>query len=326
MFDSVDFTFQEFIRFWARLSLLLILVEAYLTVNKIWIRKHEPMVADSVSVSAQLLAVATGIPFVALYINEGAYEGAIGDGIILLVNMALIAIGIGLWVEGRRGMGFWANLKKSLRTERSEAGALFGEILHPASARQLLQIMLDMALIDDEFDERERAFISDIARQWNVDFEQLLREHKPEKERSYSQLRGSVEAYLASSPPTEQAGQLRDVLVMLVSIDDIVSEEEQMMMDELGGMLDTYITGTGEAGYYVFIAPQSPRQETALQELMPDFKKESRLGGEVLIVGRYHSRAYADLVRDRYRDAGYLTVAEEAARQPTSVQDQLRHE
>ena len=310
--NIADITFQEFIRFWARLSLLLILIEAYLTINKIWIRKHEAMVADSVSVSAQLLALATGFPFVMLYINEGAYEGAMADGVMLLVNFAMIAIGIGIWVEGRRDLGVWGKLKKSLRLERREAGALLGDILRPVGASDVLQMLLDMALIDGEFDERERRFIEELARSWNIDFDSLMTapERSPERRRSFSELRAVLQQYLAKSPPAEQVSQLGDVLAVLISIDDSVSPEEQMMMEELGGMISGYISGSDEAGHHVFIAPQSLAQEAALQEIMPDSKKELRLGGEVLVVGRYHSRAYAQMVRDRYRDAGYLTVAE----------------
>ena len=310
-----DITFEDFIRFWARLSLALIVVEAYLTVNKIWIRKHEAVVAESVSVSAQLLALTTGIPFVALYINEGAYEGAIGDGIILLVNLAMIAIGVGFWVEGRRESGFWGNLKRSLQIERKEAGALAGELLHPVAARDVLKILLDMALIDGEFDDRERHFIKEVALRWNIDFEELVQELETNARpaRSFSQLRASLERYLAKSPPREQASQLGDVLSMLVSVDDSVSEEEHMMMDELGGMIGSYVSGSETTGYHVFIAPQSPLQEAALEEIMPGLAKQQRLGGEVLVVGSYHSRAYADMVCDRYRQAGYLTVAEESS-------------
>jgi hypothetical protein len=173
-----DITFQDFIRYWARLALLFIFVEAYLTINKIWIRKHEAVVAESVSVSAQLLALATGIPFVALYINEGAYEGAIGDGVMLLVNLALIAIGIGIWVEGRRDLSVWGKLKKSLRTERREAGALLGNIMHPVGAGDVLQILLDMALIDGEFNERERDLIETLAERWNIDFDNVMTERE----------------------------------------------------------------------------------------------------------------------------------------------------
>lgn len=312
--DIADVTFQEFIRYWARLSLLLIVVEAYLTVNKIWIRKHEAMVAESVSVSAQLIALTTGLPFVALYIQEGAYEGAVGDGIFLLVNLAMIAIGIGFWVEGRRGLGFWYNLKQSLRTERREAGALAGSLIYPVGASDVLRILLDMALIDGEIDQRERKFIADVALRWDIDFDQLMREVEanPERARAFILLRDSMDRYLAKSPPAEQVSQLADVLAMLIAIDESISDEEQMMMEELGGMIGNYVSGSGEAGHRVFIAPQNPRQEAALEEIMPDLKKQQLLGGEVLVVGSYHSHAYAQLVCDRYREAGYLTVAEQS--------------
>lgn len=308
-----DITFDNFIHFWARISLVLIIVEAYLTINKIWIRKHEAVVAESVSVSAQLLALATGIPFVALYVNQGAYEGAVADIMMLLVNLALIAIGIGIWVEGRRDLGLWGMLKKSLRIERREAGALLGEILHPVGASDILHMLLAMALIDGEFDAREHEFIKTLARRWNVDFDDLMTEleKQPGRQRPFSELRSLLERYLSKSPPAEQASQLGDVLAMLVSIDDSVSPTEQMMMEELGGMISNYITGSDQAGHHVFIAPQSPAQDASLQQIMPDMKKEARLGGEVLVVGRYHSQAYSEMVRDRYRDAGYLTFAEQ---------------
>lgn len=119
--DVPEFTFEEFIRIWARVALALIFVEAYLTINKIWIRKHERVVSESVSVSAQLLALVTGVPFIGLYVMEGAYEGAISDGVFLLVNVIMIAIGIGFWVEGRRRLGFLQNLNKALRLEKGEA-------------------------------------------------------------------------------------------------------------------------------------------------------------------------------------------------------------
>lgn len=237
----------------------------------------------------------------------------VGEGIMLLVNLAMIAIGISIWVEGRRNLGFWGKLKKSLRIERREAGSLLGNILHPVGASDVLQILLDMALIDGEFDEREREFIKVLARRWNIDFQSLITEAEknPGHRRSFSELRDVLEQYLAKSPPAEQVSQLGDVLAMLISIDDSVSPEEHMMMDELGGMISSYITGADAPSHYVFIAPQSPAQEAALGEIMPGLEKEMRLGGQVLVVGRYYSWVYAEMVRDRYRDAGYLTVAEQ---------------
>ncbi len=170
-----EIAFEDFIRIWVRIALALIFVEAYLTVNKIWIRKHEPVVSESVSVSAQLLALATGIPFIALYVIEGAYEGAIGDGVILIVNLVMIMIGIGFWVEGRRKLGFWTNLRKAMRLEKTEASALLTNIMKPVGAKQVIRILHGLANIDNQLDERELAFIRSFASQWDIDLTDFLK-------------------------------------------------------------------------------------------------------------------------------------------------------
>ena len=308
-----DFTFADFIRIWARVALVLIFVEAYLTVNKIWIRKHEQIVCDSVSVSAQLLALATGIPFIALYVMEGAYEGAIGDGVFLLVNLAMIMIGIGFWVEGRRGLGFWANIKKSMRLEKNEASTLLASFVRPVGAKQVIQILHELANIDNELDERELEFIRLFAGNWNIDSDELMsceRRESDDSNGSFTNLRALVQGYLRLSPPKEQAGQLRDVLSSLVGIDGNVSEQEELIMGEIGGLLDDYIAGTKSATFTVLVAPQSAAQDAALSEILPTASKEDRLGGKVFKVGQYYSRQYADMVCSWYRDTGYLTINE----------------
>ncbi len=112
------------------------------------------------------------------------------------------------------------------------------------------------------------------------------------------------------SPPKEQASQLRDVLTSLVEIDGNVSDEEQLIMNELGGLLEDFVGGTKSASFAVLIAPQSAAQDQALREILPDHGKEQRLGGEVFKVGQYYSRAYADMVCGWYRETGYLTINE----------------
>jgi hypothetical protein len=292
---------------------VLIFFEAYLTINKIWIRKHERVVSESVSVSAQLLALGTGIPFIALYIMEGAYEGAIGDGVILIVNVIMIAIGIGFWVEGDRTLGFWRNLKKSLRLERKEAHKLIAGFLKPVGATQVIQILHGLANIDNHLDEREIQFIRAFADEWDLDLDEQFgryEEGASEDKQSFSQLRELVQDYLRMSPPPEQAGHLRDVLLSLANIDGNVSDEEQLIMEELSGLIDDYVGGTSNAGFAVMIAPQSRAQESALREILQEHDKQQRLGGQVYTVGHYYSRAYADMVCSWYRDTGYLTVSE----------------
>ena len=321
--DFSDFTFAEFIRIWVRIALVLIFVEAYLTINKIWIRKHERVVSESVSVSAQLLALATGVPFIGLYIMEGAYEGAVGDGVFLIVNIVMIMIGIGFWVEGQRSLGFWRSLRKSLRLEKGEANTLLSNFFNPVGATQVIQILHGLASIDNNLDEKEIQFIKTFADEWDLDIDEHFEKNSNatvDSARSFSQLRELVQEYLRLSPPREQAGHLRDVLSSLANIDGNVSQEEQLIMEELSGLIEDYVGGTKNAGFAVLVAPQNRAQETALKEILQEHDKEQRLGGEVYAVGRYYSRAYADMVCSWYRDTGYLTINEQLG-QPTATVD-----
>lgn len=322
--DVLDLTFEEFIRIWARVALLLVFVEAYLTINKIWIRKHERVVSDSVSVSAQLLALATGVPFIGLYVMEGAYEGAVGDGIFLIVNVIMIAIGIGFWVEGRRGLGFLGGLRNSLRLEKREAHMLLSNFFKPVGAAQVIRILHGLASVDNHLDEKEMKFIRAFADEWEIDVDDLLAQGGElglDGGEAFSQLRMLVEDYLRMSPPREQARHLRDVLSSLTSIDGNVSKEEELIMKEMGGLIEDYVGGKKTAGFAVLVAPQNDAQEVALKEILREHDKERRLGGEVYTIGHYYSQAYADMVCTWYRDTGYLTINEELHENATTPGD-----
>ena len=309
-----DFTFTDFIRIWVRVALVLIFVEAYLTINKIWIRKHERVVSESVSVTAQFLALLTGIPFIGLYIIEGAYEGAVSDGVFLIINVLMIAIGIGFWVEGQRGEGFWSSLKKSLRLEKGEAHTLISDFLKPVGAAQVIQILHGLANIDNKLDEKEIQFIKAFADKWGLELDQHIGERQEgalDEAQSYAELRDLVQNYLRLSPPREQAGNLADVLFALAKIDGNVSADEQLIIEELRGLIDDYVGETENAGFLVVIAPQSRAQESTLKQILKDYERIQRLGGYVYVVGRYYSHAYAEMVCSWYRDAGYLTINEQ---------------
>lgn len=216
-------------------------LQAYFKVNKIWIRKHEALVSESVSVAAQILALTAGIPFAILYVLDGTYAGAIANGLLLLVNCIMIMIGIGFWVEKERNVGFWQKFFKSLRLERGEATTLLRDFFRPAGAAQVICILHGICLIDEHMDDKEKAFVRTFAVDWGIDMEKVLEEFPADSiggKNAYETLRSEVREYIEMCPPKDQARQLRDVMLSLITIDGRISREEELIMGELGGMLE----------------------------------------------------------------------------------------
>jgi len=222
------------IQFLAAASLLLAAVQIYLTLNKLWKRKHEPAVADSISIMGEFVGL---LPLLFLTMNftlQGQWEGTV-DGVLWLgAGGVSIAIGTGMWVEGRRGKGFFTLLREALALERGEVGDLANRFFHPAGARSILQILAHVALIDDHLDERERNFIQSFVDAWGIDFSpEAFRRGHPGDHLNYRALRSDVEAYLSTSPPPAQVQQLSDVVNALINVDEEVSEEEALVLGEL---------------------------------------------------------------------------------------------
>jgi hypothetical protein len=309
---------DKILTIWLQVSVLLTFLEAYLKVNKIWIRKHEVVVSESVSVFAQLLALTAGIPFTILYVLDGSYEGAVANGMKLVVYCVFITIGIGLWVERERGISFWQKFVKSLRLESGEASTLLRDFFRPAGAAQVIRILHGLCLIDEHMDDKERAFVQTFAEDWGIDLEKELAEYPyniNHGKDAYENLRKDVREYIEMSPPKDQARQLRDVMFSLVNIDGNVSLEEEIIMAELGAMLENFSGDEEREMFGVYIAPQNSVQENALLELLPNLIKKTRLGGEVFQVGEYFSPSYSNMICRLYREAGYLTVVEKGAKQ-----------
>ena len=59
--------FEQLINLLVVGAIVLTVVKTYLTANKVWSRKHEKVVSESVSVSAQLIGIVTSVPFLIKY-------------------------------------------------------------------------------------------------------------------------------------------------------------------------------------------------------------------------------------------------------------------
>lgn len=293
-------------------SLGLTVLQIYLTLNRLWKRKHEPAVAQSISILGEFVGLIPITVFTLHFGLQAEWEGFV-DGILWIFGVSVtVLIGTGMWVEGRRGRGFWTLLVEAIRQERDEVGYLARSFLRPSNADQILEILGSVALLDARLDDRERQFIQSFADAWNIeiDWERFdgLGEVGEDVDGAGGgagsdpvRLRKRVSAYLQTSPPLAQVVQLGDVLNALVEIDDDVSSEEALVMGEIDGMLSAY-AGASEPRWGVVLVPQEKEQVDAVRSLLPDLEPTHVRGGRAWLVGRHHSREYAEVVGKRYQN------------------------
>jgi DnaJ-domain-containing protein 1 len=295
-------------------SLLVVATQVYLVLNKLWIRKHERAVAESVSIMGESLGLAPLAILSVNYAADGYWEGMVDSALWVLAGVVTIAVGTGRWVEGKRQRGFWQLVRESLRLERNEVGDLARSFFRPSGAAQILEILGQVALLDQELDERERAFVESFAESWGVSFQWEELEESGGGALDMVRLRRSVERYLATSPPAGQVTQLADAVSSLVRIDRVTTEEEELMLEELTGMFDDYAGEGGSTRYVVALVPQDEAQDEALRGLLPGIVKKRLEGGLAYPVGPYYSTRYADVVAEQYRSMSFFaTVVREEA-------------
>jgi hypothetical protein len=286
-------------------------LQVYLVANKLWKRKHEKQVAESISIMGECIGI---LPLLVLTLNfllDGHWLAAADTTLWLVAGIFAITVGSGRWVQGRRGIGFLRLLRDSVSQERGEVGYLARSFFRPTSARSILQIMGQIALLDDRLDEREKKFIEAFASNWGIDFSwEELQRSRTGSDLDFIRLREDVADYLASAPPPDQVRQLSDVVQKLSEIDDEVSESEALMVGEVTGMMSRYLSADAGATplYHLVIVPQGAEQDAAIAAVLPDVEKRELNGGQVYLVGRYHSFDFAELVGAQYRVLNFFTA------------------
>lgn len=301
-------------------SLLIGALQIYLILNKLWKRKHEPVVAESISIMGETIGLLPLVFLTAAFALDGQWEGVVDGAMWIVAGSVTIVIGTGRWVEGKRGRGFWELLLGSVGREREEVADLALSLFRPSAAGKILDILRRLAWIDRELDERERAFIARFAASWGIDLEPgELEAGGEEGAGGFVELRRALAGYLATSPPSAQVRQLGDVIQALVRADASVSDREALILEEMEGLLGAYLSeegsgdGDGAASgplprHVVAIVPQDEDQNRAVRELIPDAREEHLLGGRAYVVGRHFSEGYAEVVGDRYRALGFFTA------------------
>jgi hypothetical protein len=284
---------------------------AYLKINKVWKRKHIEEVANSVSIMGNVFDLIPLTFFSLNFLFVAQWQGLIDSVLWIFAGVVSVLIGSGLWVQGNRGKSFWTRLKESLKLEKSEIGNLATTFFRPSAAEIILEIFARFAYIDRNLVAREQELIQLFADKWHIDINWEDHKKLAELEESvgFVKTRETVARYLKTSPPTEQVAQLIDVLHALVKIDENVSSEEELILEEVHKFMLDYIDGSDVQGNYtVIIAPQNRNQDAAIATLLPDAEKVEIAGGSGYLIGSFYSQDYANVICDQYRELGFFTI------------------
>ncbi len=303
--------FKSFISIMAYASLGFSFAAAYLKINKVWKRKHIEEVANSVSIMGNVFDLIPLTFFSLNFLLVAQWQGLIDSVLWIFAGVVSVLIGSGLWVQGNRGKSFWTRLKESLKLEKSEIGNLATTFFRPSAAEIILEIFARFAYIDRNLVAREQELIQLFADKWHIDINWEDHKKLAELEQSvgFVKTRETVARYLKTSPPTEQVAQLIDVLHALVKIDENVSSQEELILEEVHKFMLDYIDGSDvQANYTVIVAPQNRNQDAAIATLLPDAQKVEIAGGSGYLIGSFYSQDYANVICDQYRELGFFTI------------------
>jgi AAA+ ATPase superfamily predicted ATPase len=286
------------------------IINVYLTVNKLWKRKHLKVVAESISIVGRFIAITAGTLMTLDFFLHSQWLGVADRSVYIVASVVQIMIGAGFWVQGKKKKKIWILIKEALQLETKESAELAKSIFRPSHAEKIIDILAEVAMIDHVLDNREQQFIQNFADSWNIDLKwDELKIKMNSAEFSFDSLRNDMEEYLRTSPPPDQASQLGDLITMLVNVDNDISEEEELMLAELTGLIGNYVHKDAlQSLFNVAIIPQSTEQDIYLEKTLAEAKKGLFAGGRAYFMGPYYSEKYAEIICQKYRSNEYLSI------------------
>ncbi|MDC1067903.1 hypothetical protein OAQ99_01950 [Candidatus Kapabacteria bacterium] len=292
-------------------TLFMSLLQVYLRVNKIWKRKHEQEVADSQSILGLTLLLINCALWIVYYAVNDDVKSIFDTSIIVFETMIFALISTGFWVKGSKGLGFMSLIKKAFSAERKEADYLLNKFFKPSNAGVIIDILHQLAMIDDYLDPKEQELIETFSKEWGIkyDIEELNKNRYSSEEGNYIRLRKSVEDYLATQPDKEQAAQLKDMMQTMIEADDEITQEEELISSELMGLIENFIKDSDEIdAFHVMIVPQNQEHHDSIKAMMPEATIYNIAGGMAYSVGKFYSMKYAEMICDQYRQEKLFTI------------------
>jgi hypothetical protein len=308
--------FKSAIGFLTGIAIFIAIINFYFKANKIWKRKHEKEVAESQSIVALISEAMLYILWSVSFIMNSDWNALADNAVGLVESAFFIVIGSGLFVleKKKSKKSFYQMIKDSLTAEKKEASYLLKSMSGKNTAEKILNILKQLAWIDDDFDKKEIELVKHFASEWGVKVNEndfLVNPHTGNSEyiERFENIKKALFDYLMENTPNkEHTMQISKILHDLINADGVISKEEDLIMGELDGIILEYL-GEPVPVYLVITVPQEASQlhtiENILKSVHPliDVKsKEKKIdGGFGFIMHECRSQAFAELMAEQER-------------------------
>ena len=307
----------------AGLSLGLQLITAVLTAAKMWPRRHVRRVAESVSPTAESIAVVSSACLLVVFLwhlsNDPSFAvPAAREAITLVLSSMFLLVAMKLFVgaPARRphtARQIAVRYLQSLAEEAREAARRFRREDDAAVRAGLMRILYRIACLDGAVNAREDAVLSRHARALGVPLDAIRMPVMGSSEFAGFRLRGLIRelsAFVDRRPPRHLVRRLRRAIGDLAGASGGGREAAAALAEELVAALDAAVTGASPTDRHEVLLVPHDHDDAVHLAALAGTSPERRAGGTVVPVGCFATEAAAQLVCRQYRELGLLTFVE----------------
>lgn len=283
-----------------------LLLTIYMSLNKIWRRRHEPEVVDSISFCAKVFNV---ILLIAIVISL-SYSF---DLIFFLLFMSWLIteffyalVAAGLWA--RNECSSKDNLKRALRLDRQESFALVKDFLNMSQVEIIYELLCMIAFVDGDFDPAEEKVLRELADEFYLNYDETIERIKSKFGKMGShllmqELKEEIQAFIETKPKMPRAELIKYYTIRLITADEKVTPEEEAISAEINTIIDKYLeTHKIKTHYHLLAIPQNQEELNSLEQSRSADKLDKAIHGtsNAYHIASFYSLRVAELTRVEY--------------------------
>ncbi|MEO9853012.1 MAG: hypothetical protein ABJH72_15960 [Reichenbachiella sp.] len=302
--------FQQLIHFLAYGAVLFSVVEVYLTLNKLWSRKHIKEVADSISISARATGMIPGSIFTLNFFFEQQWQGFVDGAIWLGASVVQILVAGGIWVAGNKRHHWLSLIGRSIGHETKEVFNLAKYIFQVESRNKVIDLLAATALTDKILKENEKNFVETLADDWEIDisWDKLMSRFKRADVSALFNFSIEMRKYLELNPGKKEVKLLLELIQELSDQSGHSRPENQYIIDEVGEAFRHYPSTNYDDYFQVQIVPQEKEQHERLQASGAEMRSEYIGSGFTYVLEPFFTRNFADHVVSEFEALGYFAA------------------